>query len=407
MKKWKQVVMLAALAFGVTFAVKTDADAAAQITGVKQIDAGSKNVKVSWDASLGAEHYVIEFSDDQTNWYKMEDTSTTEASVYGLSAGSTYYVRVIGYKDWSWLSETGTVCADASIPVDVVTAPDCSNLTAVQSDAGTTKFSVKFSGAVGADYYQIVYPNNNTEVILGESDSATVTTSVALTPGTSYWSRCYACKKSSSGFLAKESLGYEYVRFRTNTKKVTKSQFGITNAWQNIDSYNFGISSATVGDFDGCEFQFQTSAGKVKKTASTTSSSISVSSFVNGTFYKYRVRTYVECGSKKAYSAWSEFRYVGVAKKVTANGTSNAIKFNWSKVAGATKYDVYMSTNENSGFKKVKTAKAGNRTVSLTKFKGKKIQKGKRYYVKIYSYAKVNGKTVKSDIAWSGYYYRY
>ena len=148
-------------------------------------------------------------------------------------------------------------------------------------------------------------------------------------------------------------------------------------------------------------------SGKTKKTFTQPGNTFRVSDLVQGTFYQYRVRTYIDCGVKKIYSPWSDCRYIGIPKKVTLDTKSSALKFSWSKVAGASKYEVYMSTSENSGYQKIKTAKAGSRAVSITKFKGKKIKKGKKYYIRIFSYAKVDGKSVKTEAAWSGYYRRY
>ena len=405
MKKWKKVVVAAGLAFGLTAVVKMDADAASKITKVQQIDAGTHNVKISWDASLEAERYVIEFSDDLLKWVEMDDTSSTEAYVSSLSSGTTYYVRVTGYKDWSFLRDTGTVCADASDPVEIVTAPDVNNMSVSQSDATKSGFSVKFNGGSnsGANYYCVYL--SGTDIPVGESATPEVTISGKLETGTSYWCNAYACRKSSTGFVAQGSRSYE--KFTTLSGKIGRSDFSMNKnmAYQLINTYYFDIVNTT--SVDGYQLQFLNTSGKAKKTFTQSGTSFRVPNLIHGTFYQYRVRTYVDCGTKKVYSPWSDCRYVGITGKVTTNSRSSALKFNWSKVAGATKYDVYMSASANSGYKKIKTAKAGSRNVSLTKFNGKKIQKGKKYYIRIFAYGKVNGKTVKTELPWAGYYIRY
>jgi len=403
MKKWKKAAIFATVALGISFAVKMDADAASKITKVKQMDAGGHSVKLSWDAGLGCEHYVVEFSDDLMKWVRMEDTSGTEASVYTLSSGSSYYVRVTGYKDWSWLKDTGTVCADASDPVEVVTAPDVSDMSVSQTNATKSGFTAEFNGGSnsGANYYRVYLSGN--DVPIGVSDQPQVSIDGKLDAGTSYWCYSYACRMSSTGFVAQGTRSYD--KFTTLSGKIGLSAFNVSSEYQNINTYYFSI--ANTSSVSGYQLQFLNVGGKAKKTFTQTGNTFRVPDLVQGTFYQYRVRTYVDCGSKKIYSPWSGCRYIGIPKKVTTNSRSSALKFNWSKVAGATKYDVYMSTSANSGYKKIKTAKAGNRTVSLTKFKGKKIQKGKKYYIRIFSYAKVGGKTVKTGEAWSGYYLRY
>lgn len=406
MKKWKQILTLTALTLGVVFAAKTNVSAETQITGVKQTDAGTKNVKISWNAALGCERYVTEMSEDMVNWYTMDDCSGTETNITGLSSGHTYYVRVTGYKDWSWITDKGTLAYQASVPVDVVTAPEVNDFSVTQENATTSNFSIKFPdcSSSGANYYQVYLSGQDTTPI-GESSSTTVTMNQTFSKASEYWCSSYACRKSSAGFVAKGTRSYD--SFKTLSGTLSKGQFGIRNAWYNLNSYQFGVLSETVGAYDGVQVQFQTPAGKSKKTITNTSSYVSVDSFINGSFYKYRVRTFVNCGTKKAYSGWSAFRYVGVTAKVSANGTSGALKFSWSKVANASGYVVYMSTSENSGYQKVKTTNASNRSVSLKKFKGKKLQKNKKYYVRIYAKAKDGKNTVTSEVCWSGYYYRY
>ncbi len=403
MKKWKKAAVFAAMALGITFAVKMDAEAASKITGVKQVDAGDHTVKMSWDKSLGCDHYVIEFSDDLLKWVRMEDTANTEASVFSLSSGSSYYVRVTGYQDWSWLNDTGTIYSEASDPVEVVTAPDVSGITVTQSNATKSGFSVKFNGGSnsGANYYSVYLSGN--DVPLGVSDTPEVTVEGKLDAGTSYQCNTYACRKSSTGFVARGSGKYEF--YKTLSGKIGVGSFNIDTVFNNINVYYIGI--AKTGSVDGYQLQFLNTAGKAKKTYTQTGSSFRIPDIVNGTFYQYRVRTFVDCGTKKGYSPWADCRYIGMPSKVTTDRSSSALKFNWSKVAGVTKYEVFMSTSENSGYKKIKTAKPGNRSVSLSKFKGKKIQKGKKYYIRIYSCAKIGGKTVKSGVAWTGYYARY
>lgn len=403
MKRWEKAAVLAVAVLGIIFAVKMDADAASRITRVRQTDAGDHSVKLSWDASLGAERYVIEFSDDLMKWVRMEDTSSTEASVFTLSSGSSYYVRVTGYTDWSWLKDTGTVCADASEPVEVVTAPEVSSMSVSQTDATNSGFTVEFNGGSnsGANYYCVYLQGNDAPV--GVSDKPEVVVGGKLEAGTSYWCYSYACRMSQAGFVAQGTRSYD--KFTTLSEKIGLGAFNISNVWQNINTYDFTI--AGTRSVDGYQLQFLNADGKAKKTFTQTSTNFNVRNLVQGTFYQYRVRTYVDCGTKKIYSPWSDCRYIGIPKKVTTNSRSSALKFNWSKVAGATKYDVYMSASVNSGYKKIKTAKAGNRSVSLTKFKGKKIQRGKKYYIRIFSYAKVGNKTVKTGTAWSGYYLRY
>lgn len=395
MKSWKKILTVAAFALILTIAVRSNAAAAAQITGVKQTDASTGSVKISWDAALASERYAIEISDDMVNWYQKEDTSSTEQRLTGLSAGKTYYVRVTGYKDWSHVLNKGILVSEASAPVDVVTAPETGNITATQSEAFTNSFSVQFSGGgdSGANYYQV----HLNDVLVGESASPVVSVSGNFLPGNSYWCKTSACRRSSSGFIAKGNSSNTY--YKTLTEKLSKSSFSITTMYWNIDTAYINIVNSS--SVDGYQMQFLNADGKAKKTFTQTSKDFRIENFLKGTFYQYRVRTYVDCGSDKAYSEWSDCRYVGVPKKVTAKkGTS--VKINWGSVSGAAKYVVKMSTSQNSGYKTVMTTSADKRSITVKKFKNKKIQKSKKYYIRIYAQAKIGDKLVTTELPWEG-----
>ena len=406
MKKWTKGLTLAALTLGVTLAVNVDADAAGKVSNVKQTKASASSFNISWDAVLGCERYVVEVSEDQFNWVRMADTTGTDASIGNLSAGKTYYTRVTGYTDWSWSTDTGTVYTDASDPIDVVTEPSISNMTVDQYDATTDSISIAFKGddISGANYFRAYI--SGSDVPVGESMEPVLNVQNNLSPGTEYWISTYACRRSSSGFVAEGTRGY--TKYLTLSNKIAKNSFGPTTIYNNINVYYFGITDTTRES--GYQLQFLNAKGKVKKTYTQSGSSFRISENLDGTFYQYRVRSYVECGTEKVYSKWSDCRYFGVIDKVTNASSSyknSPLKLNWSKLSGATKFEIQMSYNENSGYKKVATVKSGKRSATIKKFKGKKITTGKRYYIKIISYAKINGKTVKSDVIWTGSYYRY
>lgn len=406
MNKWMKGLTLAALTLGVTLAVNVDADAAGKVSNVKQTYGNSSRFEISWDAVLGCNRYVIEVSEDQFNWVRMTDTGDTNATVYNLSAGKTYYTRVTGYTDWSWVSDTGTVYTDASDPIDVVTAPSISNMTVDQRDATTDSFTIEVKGdnISGANYFKTYISGQ--DVPVAESAEPVFSVQNNLTAGAEYSCNTYACRKSSSGFVA-QGTG-EGRRYKTLCGKLSNNAFGPTNIYHNINVYYFEVVSDLKAD--GYQLQFLNTKGKAKKTYTQAGKSFRISDNLDGTFYQYRVRAYVDCGNEKVYSKWSDCRYLGIVDKVTNASSSyknSPLKINWSKVSGATKFVVQMSYNENSGYKKVATVKGSKRSVSIAKFKGKKITTGKRYYIKITAYSKVNGKTVKSDVIWTGNYYRY
>ena len=109
-----------------------------------------------------------------------------------------------------------------------------------------------------------------------------------------------------------------------------------------------------------------------------------------GTHYKVTYTNNVNCGTatatvtgiaKNGYSGSETFTYkIRPAKAVVkvTNKTYNSQKVTWNKVAGATEYRVFRST-DNKNFKKVATVKATKERV----FNSRNLKTGKIYYYKV------------------------
>ena len=77
------------------------------------------------------------------------------------------------------------------------------------------------------------------------------------------------------------------------------------------------FATAALGDNDGIQYQFATTSGKVKKTVDG-GSSLRIADFINGTFYKFRVRTYVNYWCNKSLQHGLDYKYVGMSKSIKA-----------------------------------------------------------------------------------------
>lgn len=387
MKKLKEILAVVVLVFCCSIVVKADTKAA-QITGVKQIGHSSSSITLTCDGDVlgDTKYYVVGLSEDNSIWKDMENNYTNQNSIYlgGLNAGKTYYVHIKGASDYTMQSgkKIWNYTTEASATIEVVTAPN-TNAAVVQTNATTSNVTVGISQAAGANYYQLVYNNQ----IIGEGDSTAIT-SKTLPSGVKYWTSVYPCRKANTGYIARSSA-YSSLYLKTLQPKLGKNNFNITSAWLNLDSYKFEVNTSYAAD--GYQFQFLDVAGKVKQTMGTQFSYIYPKN-LKGTFYQYRVRSYVNCGTKPVYSAWSDTRTFAFAKKATGKYVGGKLKVNWSKVKGATKYIVYTSDKENSGYKKVKTLSAKKRSITISKIKGKKLKKKKTYYIKIVPVSKKLGK---------------
>ena len=150
---------------------------------------------------------------------------------------------------------------------------------------------------------------------------------------------------------------------------------------------------------DGYEYVFKTSNGKkfASGTISYNTNSTSVYNINNSMIYTGRVRAFMIYNGQKYYGAWSDVAYFFTQPRITSIGVSNKkLTVKWGKVSGATGYDVYVSTKPTSGYRKVKSVSKKVSSVTITKFRSKKISSSKTYYVYIATKKKTSKKTYTS-----------
>lgn len=140
----------------------------------------------------------------------------------------------------------------------------------------------------------------------------------------------------------------------------------------------------------GYEVSLYKGSSKVK-TANTTKTTYQFSKLKTNTQYTFQVRAYKTINGSKKYGSVSSKLVVKTAAnaptglKITAGSKSASLT--WKKTSGVTGYEIYMSSKQKSGFKKVATVKSA----SKVKYTKKKLTSKKTYYFKIRSYTTKNG----------------
>lgn len=121
--------------------------------------------------------------------------------------------------------------------------------------------------------------------------------------------------------------------------------------------------------------------------------------FSNGSFYAYidgmkkntlyyvRVRTIQKVNNQNTYGNWSEKRAIIFLKnkaKERENYTAGyeTLTVNTQKIKGVKKYKVQVSKKRDSGYKNVKTIKAG-KSITVSHYKGKRMKVGKTWYIRV------------------------
>jgi len=111
-----------------------------------------------------------------------------------------------------------------------------------------------------------------------------------------------------------------------------------------------------------------------------------------GTTYYFKIRSYKTVSGKKIYSSYT----LVISKKLTvptpknvkvSNSSATSLKISWSKVSGATGYQIYRADKKTGTYKNIKTITSE----TTTSYTDKKLKNGKSYYYKIRAYKTVSG----------------
>lgn len=373
MKKMKNSVkcLVAFFAMATAFCA-TSVTAKAAVT-LQQVKAGESSVTIQWNQQTGAKWYGYEVATDATfnNIVQSDETSSTNLQLSGLSAGSTYYVRV-GYG-----SDLKNCKNDMSAPLEVVTAPV--EPTAVKFvGADDTTATLAYDACAGATGYDIEYNNG----IVGTTTDTTYRLPVIDGAGTLV--RVYPYRTSSTGFKATGS--YKLCSdFSKLTTTISKDNFGMVDALTNINVFYF----AAVGYGNGVDLEAVPVNGKgnvinITGSLNSTYSLRSDNQVTKGTMYKYRVRAYVTTtDNQKVYGNWSDYRYFINTKDSKYVSSGKKIKLKWGKLKGVSKIKVQIATSENGKYKTCKVLSSKKKTYNITKCGKKPLKRGKKYWVKI------------------------
>ena len=221
-----------------------------------------------------------------------------------------------------------------------------------------------------------------------------------LTPGTKYYVSVYCSYLTTYGKENSTTIGYP-TEVVTLPDKVTGVKQ--TKWWYYLKSVDFEWDHQTAAKY---EYVVKNNKGKKVHSNTTSSHKGSCSKSINNNMlYTVKVRAYVSYNNQNFYGDWSDGAYLFTQPMVNKNKSSlssGKLKISWDKINGVTGYDVYVSTKEKTGYKKVKSVSKSKNSVTITKLKGKKINNKKKYFVYIVAKKKV-GKTTYT----SGKHYTY
>ncbi len=135
--------------------------------------------------------------------------------------------------------------------------------------------------------------------------------------------------------------------------------------------------------------------GKYKKVKTTTKASWTNKKLKTGKTYYYKIRAYRKQKGKTIYSGYSAKKKAVVrpeAPVLRVKASKGKITAKWSKVRGATKYQLYRASKKKGKYYKW-------RQTVKTRYTDWKVKKGKTYYYKARAYRVVKGKKIYSTFS--------
>ncbi len=396
---------------------KMDVHAAISVapSNVHQVDGDMSEVKFAWKAGTSDTGKTVGYF-----WQISQDSKFTKVLQYGnvynetedrcynLGAGKTFYLRVGATEEMF----------PSSVPKDVkwsktvrlVTAPNTRVSGLKQMNATTSSIKLTWKKAANANEYMISYRKSAGGSVKEKYTTATSYTIKGLKPGTEYEVEVIPVKKEANYRAVSDSDRAASGTFLTvagklkNLKNQSASNGYAVFTWKpagKVDGYQISITSYN-------DSKFKKPILKKKQTILSQSllangiMQITSTKIKKGVFYRARICSYVKMSDGTLrYSADSDLIFGSHPNKVSAKWNKQYIDIKWSKVKEATSYVIYVS----DGSKTIKEATVGKNATKYTlkKYKKKKLNVNKPYYITVEPIKKVRGKTYHTANGISGY----
>ena len=315
---------------------------------------------LTWNAVYGATSYRIYRSTSKGSGYSLLGTVTaTSYTNTGAKAGTTYYYRVKACND-AGLSPYSNV---VSGKVKSVTPKPSAPVVRIGHSATSGKPMLTWNAVSGATSYKVyrATSQNGTYSLLG-TVTATSYTNTGAKAGTTYWYKVKAVNSAGESAYSNIVSGRATVTTLTMGHSASSGKPQLT--WKAVSgaaSYKVYRATAKNGAY---------TVINTTKALTYTNTGAAL-----GTTYYYKVEALNAAGKSMGFSAVVEGKVAPVLA-VGYSSVSGKPQLTWKAVPGATEYQVYRSTQQNSGYTKINTTTA-------TSYVNTGAKAGTTYYYRI------------------------
>ena len=322
--------------------------------------AASGKPMLTWNTVEGATSYRIYRSTSKSSGYSLLGTTTaTSYTNTGAKAGTTYYYRVKACND-AGLSPYSNI---VSGQVKSVTPKPSAPVVKIGNSSTSGKPMLTWNAVSGATSYKVyrATSQNGTYSLLG-TVTATSYTNTGAKAGTTYWYKVKAVNSAGESVYSNVVSGRATVTTLTMGHSATSGKPMLT--WKAVSgaaSYRVYRATAKNGAYT-----------VINTTKALTYTNVGAAL---GTTYYYKVEALNAAGKSMGFSAVVEGKVAPVLA-VGYSSVSGKPQLTWKAVPGATEYQVYRSTQQNSGYSKINTT-------TSTSYVNTGAKAGTTYYYRI------------------------
>ena len=344
-----------------------------RVTGVK-VETTENIANVSWNSVSGADGYEVYIDIPSYGYLKIGNVTTNSAILMGFPTNGKYAVKIRAYKGTNGEDGYGEFSSSKTFNIDNEDLDDDKKVELDQVrnltyDLDKDKVYLDWSNVTDADEY-IVYISINggsySEIGRVTGSEATIN---ALKENTTYKVKIAAYNKHDDVYGEESKI----ITFKTDKEFEEKIELDkVRNLTVDVDGNKVYLDWSNVADADEYEVYLSKNSGAYSLIGTVTNSNATISELDYDTSYKVKVRAYNE--KYDEYGTYSDIKSfkteededkieIGKVRNLSVDVDGNKVYLDWSNVADADEYEVYLSKNSGA-YKLVGTVANSNATIS-------------------------------------------
>ena len=344
-----------------------------RVTGVK-VETTENIANVSWNSVSGADGYEVYIDIPNYGYLKIGNVTTNSAILMGFPTNGKYAVKIRAYKGTNGEDGYGEFSSSKTFNIENEDLDDDKKVELDQVrnltyDLDKDKVYLDWSNVTDADEY-IVYISINggsySEIGRVTGSEATIN---ALKENTTYKVKIAAYNKHDDVY-GEESKIITFTTDREFEEKIELDK--VRNLTVDVDGNKVYLDWSNVADADEYEVYLSKNSGAYSLIGTVTNSNATISELDYDTSYKVKVRAYNE--KYDEYGTYSDIKSfkteededkieIGKVRNLSVDVDGNKVYLDWSNVADADEYEVYLSKNSGA-YKLVGTVANSNATIS-------------------------------------------